>query len=129
MITPAVIRALEEINANFPECKQVVREDGEGGAYVIVEDVPIGAPFAQATSWVGFRITFQYPYADVYPVFVRADLTRVDGKPVLGEAMSQTTFEGRSAIQLSRRSSKLNPAIDTAVLKLLKVLKWLKSRP
>lgn len=126
--TPEILRALAAIKTNFPECTQVVREDGEGGAYVILEDVPLGSPYSQSTTWVGFRITFQYPYSDVYPHFVRGDLSRADGKG-LGEATSASTFENRAAIQVSRRSNKLNPAVDTALLKLLKVLQWLKSRP
>jgi hypothetical protein len=127
-LTPEIARSLEEIKTNFPESTQVIREDGEGGAYVILEEVSLGSPYNQATTWIGFRITFQYPYSDVYPHFVRGDLSRIDGKG-LGEATSSCTFEGRAAIQISRRSSKLNPSVDTALLKLLKVLQWLKSRP
>jgi len=48
----------------------------------------------------------------VYPHFVRHDLTRVDGQQ-LGEATSQASFEGRPAIQISRKSNRLNPATDT----------------
>lgn len=127
-VTPEILRALEDIKTSFPECTQIIREDGEGGVYVILEDVPLGAPYNQTTTWVGFRITFQYPYSDVYPHFLRGDLSRADEKG-LGEATSTCTFEGRAAIQISRRSNKLNPAVDTALLKLLKVLQWLKSRP
>ncbi len=105
-----------------------MRDDGEGGAYVIVENVQLGAAYAQDTTWVGFRITFQYPYADVYPHYVRGDLTRRDGQP-LGEAMSPTTFEDRPTVQISRRSNNLDPRRDTAALKLQKVLMWLRSRP
>lgn len=47
----------------------------------------------------------------------------------LGEGMSATQYEGRSAIQISRRSNRLNPATDTALIKLLKVLDWLRGRP
>ena len=59
--------------------------------------------------------------------FVRPDLARVDGQ-VLGEATSAGSFEDRPAIQLSRRSNHLDPATDTAALKLAKVLAWLSSR-
>ncbi len=72
-------------------------------------------------------MVFQYPYANVYPHFVRGDLTRSDGQP-LGEGTSVTTFDSRSAVQLSRRSNRLNPATDSAVLKLHKVLAWLGTR-
>jgi hypothetical protein len=126
-LVDTVSDAIKEIRATFPESTVTIHEDGEGGALVVVDPVKLGDPYAQAETWAGFRITFQYPYSDVYPVFVRGDLSRSDGSQ-LGEALSQTTFENRSAIQVSRRSNKLNPATDTAAIKLLKVLEWLRTR-
>jgi len=127
-VNPPVQQAVEEIRASFPGRRLVARDDGEGGAYVIVEDADLGTPYAQATTWIGARITFQYPYADVYPVYVRGDLSRADGRP-LGEAMAPTTFEQRSCIQVSRRSNYLDATRDTAAMKLQKILLWLKERP
>jgi hypothetical protein len=127
-VNPPIQQAVEEIRASFPGHHVVARDDGEGGAYVIVEDADLGAPYAQATTWIGARITFQYPYADVYPVYVRGDLSRTDGRP-LGDAMAPTTFEQRSCIQVSRRSNHLDATRDTAAMKLQKVLLWLKERP
>jgi hypothetical protein len=95
---------------------------------VTVDPVELGASYVQKTTWVGFRVTFQYPYADVYPHYVRGDLARTDGRP-LGEAMAPTTWEERHAIQISRRSNQLDPRRDTASMKLHKVLTWLRSRP
>lgn len=128
MLKPAVERATEQIRAVFSGIPVIVREDGEGGAYIIVEEVDPGPPYEQRTTWIGFRITFQYPYADTYPHFVRGDLARAD-KGALGEGMSQNhTFEGRGAVQISRRSNHLDPTTETALLKLEKVLTWLASR-
>lgn len=127
-LNPEVAEAIEEIRNTVGTDSVTVREDGEGGAFVIVEGVAPGPLYQQTETWVGFRITFQYPYADVYPHFVRSDLSRRDGRP-LGEGTSPTTFEGRPAVQLSRRSNHLNPATDTAVIKLLKVLEWLRTHP
>ena len=56
-----------------------VRDDGEGGGFVFVEPLDPGPTYVQRETWIGFRITFQYPYADVYPHFARGDLARVDG--------------------------------------------------
>ncbi len=126
-MTPEVAEAIEEIRSSFLEAALEAREDGEGGAVVLVDPVDPGPQYQQRVTWVGFRITFQYPYADVYPHFVRGDLTRVDGAP-LGEGTSVTTFEGRPSVQLSRRSNRLNPETDTAAIKLHKVLTWLRSR-
>jgi hypothetical protein len=128
MLTPEVTRAIDELRASFPGCELSIREDAQGGASVIVEDAPLGTPYQQETTWLGAVISFQYPYADVYPHFVRGDLTRMDGKP-LGEATQPANFETRVAIQLSRRSNRLGEAPQTAAQKYLKVLDWLRRRP
>ena len=129
MLKPALERAIEEIRAAFAGVSVTVREDGEGGAYVIVEEIDPGPPYEQRTTWIGFRITFQYPYSDTYPHFVRGDLARANNG-ALGEGTSQNhTFEGRNAVQISRRSNHLDPTTETALIKLKKVLTWLASRP
>ncbi|MHB8294314.1 MAG: hypothetical protein ACYDH5_06720 [Acidimicrobiales bacterium] len=126
-MTPAVGEAIEEISKNFESAVVTVREDGEGGAYVRIEAVDPGPPYAQRQTWIAFRITAQYPYADVYPLFVRPDLGRADGRP-LGQAMAASSFDGHPAIQVSRRYNHLDPTTDTAALKVRKVLRWMASR-
>lgn len=126
-MTPTVSQAIEEIRTTFERAAVSVKEDGEGGAYVCIVSIDPGAPYAQRETWIGFRITAQYPYADVYPLFVRADLSRTDGGP-LGEAMAPNPFDGEPAVQISRRSNHLDPSTDTAALKVLKVLTWMASR-
>jgi len=126
-LQPAVAEAIAELRTQFASATVEVREDGEGGAFVFVEPVDPGPQYVQRQTWIGFRITFQYPYADVYPHFVRGDLARADGAS-LGEAMTTRNFEGHPTVQLSRRSNHLDPQFDTAAIKLLKVLDWLRSR-
>lgn len=126
-MTPAVAQAIEDLKAAHGGATVTVREDDSGGAFVIIDPVDPGPPYVQRETWIGFQITFQYPYSDVYPLFVRQDLTRIDNRP-LGEGFGNNSFEGRPAIQLSRRSNRLNPAIDTAALKVAKVLEWLWTR-
>ena len=63
----------------------------------------------------------------MYPQFVHPDLARVDGQPH-GEAITRAEFEGEPALQLSRRSNYLDVEIDTAVLKVTKVIQWLRER-
>ena len=125
---PEVQKAIDEIQAAHTDAPLTIRKDGEGGAYVILDAVDPGPIYRQRVTWIGFRITFQYPYSDTYPHYVRGDLARVDGQ-ALGEATSPTTFEGRPAIQISRRSNHINPRTDTALIKLQKVLTWLATRP
>jgi hypothetical protein len=125
-VSPTIAEAIEEIRVTFAESAVTVDGDGAGGAWVVIDSVPLGPGYSQDDSWIAFLITFAYPDADVYPHFVRPDLSRVDGA-ALGAGFSQTTWgrRGDPGIQLSRRSNRLNPAVDTAATKVLKVLKWL----
>lgn len=127
-MTPEVAEAIREIATAYPACPIETKEDGAGGAYVTVNDMAIGTIYVQSTSWIGFHVTHTYPYSDIYPHFVRHDLTRKDGKP-LGEATSTGNFRGQPAVQLSRKNNKHDASSDTALLKLQKVVKWLISRP
>lgn len=123
-MTPAVAEAVEEVKVALEGITVTAREDGNGGAFVMIERVDPGPPYIQRETWMGFQITFQYPYSDVYPLFVRPDLTRLDGG-AHGQGFALGTFDGQPAMQLSRRSNHLNPAVDTAGLKVIKVLEWL----
>jgi len=122
----AVQKAVDELLATFPDARLTVEEDDDGGAYVTMDPVPLNGPYAQTETWAGFHIGFQYPASDVYPHFVRADLTRRDGA-ALGSGMSIAQYRTRPAIQVSRRSNRLDPALQTAAHKLLKVLAWMES--
>ena len=125
-IVPAVAKAIEEIRRTFDQCAVEAESDGSGGAVVVVRGIPMGCPYVQANVWIGFRITFQYPYADVYPHFTDADLARSDAGS-LGGGFGTATFRGQPTIQISRRSNRLNPETDTAALKLLRVIRWMKT--
>lgn len=125
-INPAITGAVHEIQETFAESAVTVTATGDGGAWVVIDPVPLSPTYTQDSSWMAFLITFAYPEADVYPHFVRPDLMRTDGG-ALGEGFSPTTWglAGEAGMQLSRRSNRLNPAVDTAATKVLKVLKWL----
>ncbi len=126
-LTPAVDEAVRQIRAGLPDVRWKVDPDGQGGAVMLGDDLALGAPWAQPDTWIGFRIAFNYPYADIYPQFVRGDLARSDGGPI-GEALNLTSFEGRPAIQISRSSPRRVPGVETALIKLLKVIAWLRNR-
>jgi hypothetical protein len=51
-MTPAVERAIAETRAAYPETALTAREDGEGGAYVIVEELDPGPPYRERATWV-----------------------------------------------------------------------------
>jgi hypothetical protein len=124
---PDVEQAIQEIRAAFEGYIVDVTTEPQGGAHVIVHDVSIGPAFTPAQTWIGFTIPFQYPLADIYPHFIGGDVRRVNGEGY-GEAISASNWHGRPALQVSRKSRNWDPANDTAVLKLMQVLEWLRTR-
>lgn len=133
-MTPEVEAAVEEIRCQFPEVSAV--PDGNGGAYVTISSVSLSAKFMPRKVWVKFQIVPTYPAADVYPHFIQPDVrivnaTHPEGNP-LGEATSVGSYthgnDTFTAIQLSRKSNNFNPTIDTALLKLLKIIDWLENK-
>lgn len=139
-MSPEVAAAIEEIRAQFPGKRVLAGADQHGGACVIVEDVSLGPPYRQANTWAGFHITHACPYADVYPHFVRGDLARAD-EAQLGQGFSGgqqfpqpgvvvgENLPARPAVQISRRSNHrdTNSTLETPLIKLMKVLRWLRS--
>ena len=127
-MTPEVEEALEEIRTTFSGHNVTIEPEKQGGAYVIVHDVNISQVYNPPVTWIGFLIDFQYPRSDVYPHFVDGSIKRADNR-ALGEGFSgPNNWQGRQAIQVSRRSNHRNSAVDTAALKLLKVIEWLHTR-
>src|SRR5947209_19876633 len=99
-----VSAAIDELRRQFSGASFNVREDGQGGAYVVLEPVSLGSRYRPESTWIGFQIPAQYPYADIYPVFIGAGVARVDGVPFTAPVTPGHQFEGRPAIQVSRRS-------------------------
>lgn len=127
-MTPDVEEAIAELETAFPDHRIEASPDGQGGAYVVIDDLPLGPQYRPDRAWVGFVIGFQYPASDVYPLFTDPALARIDGAP-LGEGFQKpVTWHGRETTQISRRSNGWNPAEDTAAIKVAKVLEWLATR-
>ncbi len=131
--------AIEELEAARIGSGVRIKEDADGGAYVIVDDVFIGDSFDPNTSWIGFHIVWTYPDADVYPLFTDAGVRYVGSGPApnqhadgnLPTALTRgTTMPGFElpAIQISRRSNHRNAETDSALQKLLRVLEFLRTR-
>ena len=128
----AVQQAVEEIRSAFPGRIAEVEPDGQGGAFVKVHGLHIGDQYHPSESWIAFRITFQYPHADVYPHFCVPGLQRKNGNGLGAGFNVNNTWQSATKIEpatmISRRSNRLNSATDTAALKLQKVLDWMRSQ-
>ena len=122
-----VEQAVAELRLRFSDAEVAAHGTDDGGATVTINPIDLGPGYSPQTTWMKFAISFQYPYADIYPLFVRPDLVRTDGQPH-GEGISPAKFHGEPALQVSRRSNHLNPGIDTASLKVTKVIEWLRTR-
>ncbi|WP_371783901.1 hypothetical protein [Streptosporangium subroseum] len=125
-MNPKVVEAVNAVRAHFAGKPVEVVPDGAGGAHVFIEEIEVGLLYTPDVTWLGFHIDSAHPHSDVYPHYV-GRLTRTDGVS-LGEAITEHDYQGRPALQLSRRSNRWNPAIDTAANKAERILKWLCDR-
>ena len=123
-MTPEIEKAVEELQHCFSESEVVATDTGDGGAVVTIDPVHLGPAYTPQKTWMKFQISFQYPLADIYPLFISSGVKRGDGQPH-GGGITETSFDGEPALQLSRRSNHLDPEIDTAALKVTKVIQWL----
>jgi hypothetical protein len=128
VLTEAVARGIDEVRASFAGHDVAVEEDGQGGAYVTVSNLDFGARFAPTTGWIGFHLGMHYPAADVYPHFA-SPLARADRSPLPGgfSCSDGTKWREKAATQISRKSNGRHDDADTAAIKLMKVLEWLRS--
>jgi len=119
-----VTQALEELKRQFPASTLQITDDGQGGAYAIVEPVFIGERYVPSSTWIGAHVPAQYPYADLYPVFMGGDVARADGIAFVAPITS-SSFQGRPALAISRRNNTAQQRPQTAVAKFLKILDFL----
>ena len=122
-----VSRGIDELKRQFEKSLFSIREDGQGGAYVILESISLGGRYQPDSTWIGFHISAQYPYADIYPVFIGSEVTRIDGASLNRPITKGHKFEGRDALQVSRRNSAAQSGFQTATTKILKVLNFLEN--
>jgi hypothetical protein len=120
-----VSSAIEELRRQFSAATVTVREDGQGGAYVVIEPISLGPNYRPEQTWFGFQIPAQYPYADIYPVFIGGDVVRANGMAFIAPVTRGHQFEGRPAIQVSRRSSAAQSGAQRVATKILKVVDFL----
>lgn len=122
---PDVTAAIEELKQAFPSSAVTINEDGQGGAYVFVETVAIGAHFVPSMTWMGGHIPALYPYADISPVFIDDAVSRVDGRSFDAPITPGHNFSGRPAIQISRVNNHVQHCPQTTVAKVMKILDFL----
>ena len=119
--------AVDELRRGFPAASVWTEEDSEGGAYVIVDAVCIGFRYSPTITWLGGHITALYPYADIYPLFMDANIRRTDGVDFIAPVTLGHEFAGRPAIQISRANNRTQNFPQTAIAKFVKVIHFLEN--
>jgi hypothetical protein len=127
-MTPDVEAAITELKQIFDGHTIDITPEAQGGAYIKVHDLDIGQQFTPSRTWVGFLINFQYPRSDVYPHFMEPTVRYADGSHWRDGISGPMDWNGTQAIQISRRSNRWDASRDTAVIKLVKVLEWLRKQ-
>ncbi|HUX05629.1 MAG TPA: hypothetical protein VMV53_12085 [Acidimicrobiales bacterium] len=121
-----VVEAVREIAATLSEDVVVAWPDGEGGVFVVVDDIDIGAQWTPQVTWLGCRILNAYPEADVYPLFVRGDLKRSDGAAFAAPFNPGSQFASQAAVTVSRTSPRRSPTTASAVARLINTMNFLR---
>jgi hypothetical protein len=128
-LTSTVAQAVEEIRSTFADSSITATADADGGAWIVIDGIDLGPKWTPSRSWLAFHLAATYPYADVYPHFMDGALTLAAGG--FPDAVTpRASFPGHPepCLQISRKSNRWNPANDTAAVKALKVIEWLRSR-
>jgi hypothetical protein len=128
-----VVNAINTIRAHFAGHDVIVMPTGDGGANVIVEGVPLGAPYRQETTWIGFLLSNACPDDDTYPFYVTGELSRIDGVALASPLHPGNQFppnavpdEARAAVMVSRRQRNQSSfPYESPLRKLLTVLEWM----
>lgn len=120
-----VSAAIDDLKKQFPSASLNRRDDGQGGVYLVLEPVALSDRFVPNKTWVGFHIPAQYPYADIYPMFIGGEVRRADGQGFAPPVTAGHAFEGRPALQISRRNSTAQNGKQKVCAKVLKVLDFL----
>jgi hypothetical protein len=122
-----VAEAIEQLKVAFTGSAVTVTEDGQGGAYVVVEDVDLGPGFEPRTSWMGGHITALYPAADIYPLFIDAGVRRINGRSFEVPITAGHRWRDRPALQVSRINRQVQLIPQTAVMRFKKTLSFLET--
>jgi hypothetical protein len=131
-VKDSVLAGLEEVVHGFGISQVRIVPDGQGGVWIEISDVELGPPYAQDLTFAICLLPFNLPAADVYPLFVRHDLSRLDGRE-LGQGFQVITLQWpgdsvpRTVAQVSRRTRGAF-TLQTPRQKIDKVLDWVRSQ-
>lgn len=122
-VASAVREALDELQTVF---ELTLEPQENGGVFVTVRQLEIGAKWSPAVIDLVFEIPFNYPFAAIYPYYCAAPLSRVDGG-VLPQGLQTVQWRNGNWTQISLRKNQWSPQVDTALSSVLQVQHWLET--
>jgi hypothetical protein len=124
-----VARAIAELKDHFGEEVVAAQPEGQGGARVTIARVPLPPGLNLEQAWAGFVIPYNYDDVQIYGHHFPRELRRSDGSELAGSGISYAgEWQGKASLVVSRDSKRWRKGVDTALLKLLKVLEFLEKR-
>lgn len=103
---------------------------GTGSGWVVIDPVDIGARYTDSQTWMGAHLNAILPFADIYPLYIGADVQQAGNAEHFPAITPGHTFLGRAALQVSKRTNHtLAPTVEAAALKFVKVLHYIKEGP
>lgn len=130
-ISSTVDDAIHDIRGRFGDGAVIVLGHDAGGTWVRINDIELAGVWAQPTTFVIVHLASTLPFADIYPVFVRADLGRADRQPLQapvtpGHQAGPAGAQVR-AVQVSRRT-RGDASRQNAGQKIAKVIEWMRAQ-
>jgi hypothetical protein len=99
--------------------------DGEGGAFVVVEEVDLGGKWTAPEADLTFHLAYNYPASAIYPYYLPAEVVPADGS--MPPAVQRVIWRDTSVIQVSLRQANWDPRRDNAIGAVMQTQHWLRS--
>lgn len=100
--------------------------DGEGGAFVVVEGIDLGANWTVPRAELTFHLAYNYPASAIYPYYLPAGVIPASGS--MPPALQQVVWRETPVIQVSLRHANWDPRRDNALGAVMQTQDWLRSQ-
>lgn len=124
-VAEPVKRAVAELERDF---EVALEPTGDGGAILTVHGLEIGQRWQPDPIDLTCELAFNYPFAAIYPYYTTPDLVRTDGG-AWPSALQRVEWRGAPRTQISLRSNRWNPQVDTALGAVTQVKRWFNTVP
>jgi hypothetical protein len=123
LLAEPVERAIHQLETDYADVGWEL--DGEGGVYVDVGPIAIGARWTPEAISVSCQVAFNYPDSPIYPFYTTTALESTVG--LWPSALQRVNWRGRDVVQISLRTRHWRPEHDTASTAIAMVGHWFRT--